>query len=112
MNRLAKIGFDIACEWRGNVTKTNLSSVNVTIIQGDAARQAFRNKAKARHMVCFWSVILSGISSSHWSTISLHVVSMKCVMRKTASEIVSAVRYERDDVRGSLVLQKTLIHYF
>lgn len=63
--RLARKGREMACEWLGNMTTRKRSSVKVTMIQGEAARHAFRSKANERHMACFWSLMLSGKSRCH-----------------------------------------------
>lgn len=91
-NRLASTGLEMTCEWLGNMTTRKRSRVNVTMIQGEAARHTFLRRANERHMLCFWSVMFMGRLRFQWSTISRHVESMKWVSRNIASDIVNAIR--------------------
>lgn len=91
-NRLASTGLEMTCEWLGNITTRKRSRVNVTMIQGEAARHTFLRRTNERHMLCFWSVMFMGRLIFQWSTISRHVESMKWVIRNIASDIVNAIR--------------------
>ncbi|RNA06789.1 hypothetical protein BpHYR1_003882 [Brachionus plicatilis] len=74
------------------MTTKKRSKVNATINHGEIARHTLRSKANERHIVCFWSVMFMGKSIFHKSTISLQVLSRKCVTKNMPSDTANAIR--------------------